>query len=59
MRTVAVLLSLAMAWIIAIRLVGFTSAMQIQKTILVGVVLSALFSGIACMIVRKKRTRKR
>jgi ABC-type Fe3+-siderophore transport system permease subunit len=59
MRLVAVLFSLVMAWVIAFRLVGFTSAVQAQKTILVGLVLSALFSGFTYGIVRRKRTSKR
>jgi len=57
MRKLAVLFSLLLAWVIAIRLVGFTSAVQSQKTVLVGLVLSALFCSVTYGILRKKRMR--
>jgi hypothetical protein len=57
MRTIATLAGLVIAWSIAIALIGFTSAIQIQKTIVVGLVLSAML-GSAAYLLADKAVRK-
>ena len=58
MRIIATLTALVIAWVVAVQLVGFTSAIQIQKTIILGLLLSAVL-GAAVYLLASKVARRR
>jgi len=58
MRIISTLTALVIAWLVAVRLVGFTSAIQSQKTILLGLLLSAVLGPAAYLLAGKVARRR-
>jgi len=53
MRIIATITALIIAWVVAFRLVGFTSAVQGPKTVLLGVLLSGVLGPAAYLLAAK------